>query len=68
MSHFTFQRLSDGEIIPLPADTAVLAIALLSQREGKKLSEIENGEPQYLFAELSHHTAWCRSDRPVYLA
>jgi hypothetical protein len=67
MPNFTFRRISDDEIIPLSADTAVLAIALLSQREGIKLSETENGKPQYLFAELSHHTAWCRAERPVYL-
>ncbi len=66
MTHYSFVRLSDGETIPLVAANDTQAIALLSQRENKKLSISEQGSLEYEFAKSDMHMFWCRPSTPVY--
>ena len=68
MFNYSFLRLSDGETIPLCGDCDAIAVALLGQRDAKRLSMAANGRPEYLFAKSSSETFWCRPNIPVYAA
>jgi hypothetical protein len=68
MLHYSFVRLADGEIIPLPADNDAMALARLGHCERGKFSLIGEGSPEYLFAKSEAHTFWCRPHVPVYRA
>jgi hypothetical protein len=68
MFHYSFVRASDGAAIPLVADNDSLAIAMLGQCEGARLSLKGHGDPEYLFHKSEYNSFWCRHTVPVFRA